>query len=145
MLMMSSVLQVIISKNQSKCENNSTYRKMYVEKNVSMDCFSHWLMLRRRSFRVYLSSGRFVIFLCTDFPVSLFLDILIETPLFQNFSYMLFPKTYIRTNTRIKIKFKPLALNGILFYVSRDDQSTTGDFLSIILHNGWGLDKLRLT
>lgn len=65
-----------------------------------------------------------------------FLDILIETPLFQNFSYMLFPKTYVRTSTQITINFKPLALNGILFYVSRDDQSTTGDFLSIILHNG---------
>ena len=70
------------------------------------------------------------------FSFSLFLDILIEKPLFQNFSYMLFPKPNVRANTQIKIKFKPLALNGILFYVSRDDQSTTGDFLSIILHNG---------
>jgi len=50
---------------------------------------------------------------------------------------MMFPNTYIRSDTRITIKFKPLSLNGILFYVSRDDQSTKGDFMSIILHNGF--------
>ncbi|KAL9962211.1 hypothetical protein ACROYT_G031293 [Oculina patagonica] len=64
-------------------------------------------------------------------------DISIQTPLFQNFSYMLFAKTDIRSSTQVTITFKPLALNGILFYVSYDDQSTTGDFLSIILHNGF--------
>lgn len=64
-------------------------------------------------------------------------DIIIQTPRFQNFSYMMFAKTYIRSTTQITIRFKPETLDGILFYVSHEEQSTTGDFLSIILHNGF--------
>lgn len=65
-----------------------------------------------------------------------FLDITIQTPLFQNFSYMMFTKTNIRSSTQISIRFKPAVMNGILFYVAHDEQSITGDFLSIYLHNG---------
>ncbi|RMX46707.1 hypothetical protein pdam_00015679 [Pocillopora damicornis] len=64
-------------------------------------------------------------------------DIIIQTPRFQNFSYMMFAKTNIRSTTQITIRFKPETLDGILFYVSHEEQSTTGDFLSIILHNGF--------
>lgn len=63
-------------------------------------------------------------------------DIIIQTPQFQNFSYMMFAKTNIRSTTQITIRFKTETLDGILFYVSHEEQSTTGDFLSIILHNG---------
>ena len=49
---------------------------------------------------------------------------------------MMFTKTNVRSTTQITITFKPAVLSGILFYVARDEQSTTGDFLSIYLHNG---------
>ncbi|CAH3192107.1 unnamed protein product, partial [Porites evermanni] len=66
-----------------------------------------------------------------------FVDITIQTPLFQNFSYMMFTKTNVRSSTQISIRFKPAVRNGILFYVAHDEQSITGDFLSIYLHNGF--------
>ena len=72
----------------------------------------------------------------TLFCFLLIVDIIIQTPLFQNFSYMMFSKTNVRLTTQIKIRFKPETLDGILFYVSHEEQSTIGDFLSIILHNG---------
>lgn len=64
-------------------------------------------------------------------------DITIQRPLFQNFSYMLFEKTNVRSTTQITIRFKPETLSGILFYVGYNEQSVTGDFLSIFLHNGF--------
>ena len=80
--------------------------------------------------------NRVDVLILLTYSILLFVDITIQTPFFQNFSYLAFRKTDIRTSTHINITFKPLALNGILFYVSYDDQTTTGDFLSIILHNG---------
>lgn len=65
-----------------------------------------------------------------------FVDVRIQTPLFQNFSYMLFESTNIRSTTQISIRFKPATLSGILFYVGYSDHSDTGDFMSIFLHNG---------
>lgn len=64
-------------------------------------------------------------------------DVRIQTPLFQNFSYMLFQSTNIRSTTQISIRFKPATLSGILFYVGYSDHSDTGDFMSIFLHNGY--------
>lgn len=64
-------------------------------------------------------------------------DITIQTPLFQDFSFMRFQSTNIRKTSQISIRFKAGRVNGILFYSGYHDQSDKGDFLSIYLHNGF--------
>ena len=64
-------------------------------------------------------------------------DIIITTPSFKDYSYQSFSlaKIKIHSQTSIAITFSTPAMNGILFYVTKDIKSLSGDFLSITLHD----------
>ena len=66
-----------------------------------------------------------------------FSDINITTPSFREYSYLSFSlaKIKIHLQTSITLTFSTPAVNGILFYVTRDITSLSGDFLSITLHD----------
>ena len=87
--------------------------------------------------RSYLSCFILVPLLCWRIYFLFLLAINITTPYFQDYSYMSFSleKINIQTKTSITIAFSPFTRDAILFYITRDINSLSGDFMSITLHN----------
>lgn len=64
-------------------------------------------------------------------------EVNISTPYFKEKSFLALPSVRVRSTLKISLEFKTDTKNGLLFYVSRNLQSSKGDFLAVSLWKGY--------
>eukprot|EP00795_Rhopilema_esculentum_P008087 gene8087-14003_t len=68
----------------------------------------------------------------------------ITQPFFKANSFMAFKSPNVKYLTKVNLRFKPAKLNGLLFYISENTDSTSGDFFTISLWNGYVYVRFNL-